>query len=502
MKKSRSTVAGILPGRFHACWLLVCITGFWVASAAGDRLPSEKLQPSARPLTLQNCIDTALSLNRERHVSRLGMEIAEAQHRQAVSAYWPQIGARANYSIMDEDPNFIFPPNTFNVPGMTIMLPNPLTGTPIPIQTPASTMTVPQQNVKLMDRENFVATLGATLPLYTGGKITSVVRQTKAGIRAAGEEIRRSDLQIVHDTTRYYYGAVLARELVEIARDALARMQVTLELTETLYTGGSGRVKKTDWLRNRTVVEWLRSSVAALEANEQMARAALVNSMGLPWDTQIEIAEKKLSYAALQLDLKDLVGDAYRFNPDWGRLDAAIGAAAARIDEAKSGHFPKIGLFGKLTRIVNSYDSGIVTPANKNSWMVGVGLELPLFSGFQTTGEVREASARLAKLKEQQVLLREGIALQVKNHFIRLMSLQTQKEASEAAANSAEENRALHERAYRDELVETKDVIEAQLVESLVKAQFRKVVYDNLEARADLDFTIGKEIAGLACAGR
>ena len=49
-------------------------------------------------------------------------------------------------------------------------------------------------------------------------------------------------------------------------------------------------------------------------------------------------------------------------------------AAEAKIKEAKSGHYPKVGLFGNLVHIQNSYDEGIMTPQNKNSWTIGVGL--------------------------------------------------------------------------------------------------------------------------------
>lgn len=348
-----------------------------------------------------------------------------------------------------------------------------------------------------MDKKNFVASLDATLPLYTGGKISSVVRQAEQGLRAAKEESRRTDLQVVYDTTRYYYGAVLGKELLRIGRESLARMEVTLELTENLYTRGSGKVKKTDYLRNKTMVEGLRSAVSALEANEQLAKAALTNSMGLPWDTHIEVADEKLPYTEIQFELQDLVSDAYRFNPDWARMEAGLAAGEAKIDEARSGHLPKIGLFGSLSRIENSYDKGIVTPENRNSWVIGIGLELPLFDGLRTTNEVREAKARLNKLKEQQILLREGLALQVKHLFIQLRRARAQKVSSESAAISAEENRALNERAYQEELVETQDVIEAQLMESVAKAQYQKTLYDNLEARANLDFVVGKELTEL-----
>lgn len=483
--------------RLLVCWfILVSAILAPVVGAADGKIgqPAAAVTngPSMNALTLQDCIDLALEKNHSRAVSRFSIEIAEAQHRQATSAYWPQVGIKANYTVMDEDPNFIFPGRDISMPQGTALIAQTPFG-----QVPLSNLPIPEQNVKLMDKKNFVSTLNATLPLYTGGQVSAIVRQAEQGMRAAKEEARRTDLQVVYDTTRYYYGSVLARELLLIGRDALARMEVTLELTENLYTKGSGRVKKTDYLRNKTVVAWLRSTVEALEANEQLARAALTNSMGIAWDTPLNVAMKELPFTPVQTELKELVSGAYRFNPDWARLEAGLDAAAAKIDEARSGHFPKIALFGNLTRIVNSYDAGIVTPANKNSWTIGVGMELPIFNGLRTTGEVREASARLQKLKEQQVLLREGIALQVKHIFIQMMSSQKQKVSDETAAAAAEENRALNERAYQEELVETKDVIEAQLIESLMKAQYRKALYDHLEARANLDYVVGKEVSAL-----
>lgn len=448
-------------------------------------------------LTLKDCIEIARGDNHSIGVSRFSIEIAEAQHRQALSGHWPQIGAKAAYSIMDHDPNFIFPARSINMPAGTALLVRTPGG-----DFPLSSLPVPEQNVKLMDKRNFYTTLNANIPLYTGGQVSAIVKQAEQGMKAAKEEARRTDLQITYDVTRYYYGAVLAGHLVQIARDSLARMEVTLELTERLYTQGSGRVKKTDYLRNKTVVEWLRSTFKELEGRERLAKAALTNAMGIPWDTPVEPAEKDIPFTPAKSELKDLVSEAYLFNPDWASLEAGLVAAEAKIKEAGSGHLPKIGLFGSFTHIENPYDGGIVTRENATSWTVGIGIEIPIFNGLRTVNEVREARARLGKLKEQQVLLKEGIALQVKHIFIQMMSAQEQKSSTEAAALSAEENRSLNERAYQEELVETKDVIEAQLIESLMKAQYQKSLYDNIDARANLAYVVGREVTEMINAAR
>ncbi len=441
------------------------------------------------PLTLRQVQQIALENNRWRPVSRLNVEIAEAQLSQALSAYWPQLSAKGSFVRMDEAPNFIFPQTAISVPGFAIPIPG-VGVIPIPPQNVA----VPEQNIKLMDRDTGTASLSLVYPLYTGGLRPAVAKQAGSGVAAAKQEVRRTDLQVVYDVQRYYYGAVLAKRLRRIAADTLARMEVTLELTGNLYKGGSTKVKKTDYLRNKAVVEALRSTVALLKGNEGLALAALTNAAGLDWEAELDVAEVEIPYRPGGANLANLVGTAYAFNPDWKRMEEGVRASEAQVDEKRAGHLPQAALVGNLTHIENSYDKGIVTPDNKDSWSAGIVLEIPLFRGFRTKNEVREARARLERARQQKVLLREGIALQVKDVFLRMARSEEQRNALEEAVKAAEENRDLNERAYQEDLVETKDVIESQLVESFMKANNEAALYDHVEARARLEFVVGKEI--------
>jgi outer membrane protein len=469
--------------------------GWALEYGAGPRAPMPGEMQNARTVTFQQCVDIALEHNRWRPVSQFNVEIAQAQLKQALSTYWPQLGATASYQHMDEPLNFIFPEINFTAPASTMTV-DTMLGT-LPVNVPPQSVTVPAQDIKLMDEQTGAASLNLMYPLYTGGKRSAVVKQAESGLAAARQEARRTDLQVIYDVKRTYYGAVLAKRLCGIAEETLARMEVTLELTEHLYKGGSMQVKKTDYLRNKTVVEGLRATVAFLKGNERLTLAALTNVIGLDWDSEIDVAEAEVPFRPHEADLKRLVGSAYRFNPDWNKLEEGIKAAEAHIDEKTADHFPQIALVGNLTHIENSYDKGIATADNKDSWTAGIVMELLLFKGFRTKQEVKEARARLGKLQGQKVLLREGIALQVKDAFIQMARSQDQKRAMDAAVTASEESRDLNERAYQEELVETKDVIEAQLVESFVKANYEKILYDHIEAQARLDFVVGREIAAV-----
>ena len=444
-------------------------------------------------LTLPECIEIALKKNRRRPASRYAVELAEAQHQQALSAYWPQLSGRASYTVFDQDPNFIFPVSRVQTPAVTGTVATPFG--PAAINVPAQTITVPEQRVKLMEQSTLLLSANLQLPLYTGGLRSSLVKQAERGLEIAKQESRRTDLEIIYDVRRMYYGALLARDLQQVSQDALDRMSVTLELTEKLYQAGSERVKKTDFLRNKTAVEALRSTTAYLHGNAELARAALTNTMGLDWRERIALADEEIPFRPTAAQLDTLVGDTYVFNPDWAKMEEGLKAAEAKITEAFSGHLPKLALTGTFNRFENALHNGLMTPDNKTSWIGGLVMEVPIFDGFRTTNQVREARARLARLKEQEVLLREGLALQVKHALIQMQSAAAQQRANHEAVHAAEENRDLHERAYQEELVETKDVIESQLIESFIRAQHLKSLYDHVEAQAQLDFVVGQEVS-------
>ncbi|GBD94940.1 toluene efflux pump outer membrane protein TtgC precursor [bacterium BMS3Abin05] len=441
---------------------------------------------NVQKLSLAQCIDIALKNNRKHAISELQIKIAQAQHKQALSSFWPQVTAQSSLIRIDKDPVFLYPKETTTYE---------VSGFPSPSFPPMEfTVTIPANYVKQMDKTNLSSSLGIVYPIFTGGMRRALTRQTKGGIEIARQNLRKTDLELILDVKKLYYGAVLAGKIHKIASDALERLEVLLELTENMYKKGSGRVKKTDYLKNKMMVESVRAMVANMKGNEQIVKAALANTLGFDWDTPIELAAKEIPYKPYGFDLKKLVTDSYQFNPDWAKLAAALNVYKAKIKEAKSGYFPKFALTGNLVHVENKYHAGIVSPRNRTLWVVGIGMEFPLFNGFRTRNQVREAKARLEKLEQGKILLRKGIALQVKYYCLQLAQLQEQETALKSAMSASIENRKLNERAYQADMVKTEDVIHSQIFESISKARYEKILYDAVVAQANLDYIVGTQV--------
>jgi outer membrane protein len=481
-------------------WIFMLFIGCGMAAVSIQA--SEKKDISDNVLELVNldqCIEIALKKNQQRRVSALAVEIAKQQYEQAISSYWPKLMINAMGSRLDENPVLILPEDTslYRIDGLTtqdITLPGvgTIPGTTLPPQE--TTLTVPERKVTLMDRDNVVTSMEMTLPVYTGGERSAVIQQSESNIEAARQASRRTDLQIIYDVKRMYYAVILSKRLLKTAENAMFRLKATMELTEQLYKEGAGSVKKTDYLKSKTMMESARAIVAAFQGNLEISKAALINTMGLSWDTDIRFSEIDIPEQPYAANIEELIGNSYQFNPDWKQFKAAIEAAQSKIQQEKAGHMPKVMLSGTLWRIDNHYDYGLVNEQDKDGWKIGLGFQLPIFQGFATSHKVKEAIFGLDKLEGQKILLKEGIALQIKHAFILMNSYYNQSVAMKDALDSAHENRSLNERAYEASLVETKEVIESQILESIMEAHYHHILFKHMETKFQIEKIVGNTI--------
>jgi outer membrane protein TolC len=438
-------------------------------------------------LTVERSLQIALQNHRSLAVSQANVDLAEAQYRQAMAAFGPRLNVETGYQRADEDRTYNFS-GTVQTPSMTL-----------PIGPGGSLVTLPGQplpmdmEVKLFDRDVSRAALNFNYPLYAGGRGEALASAAQRGLQIAREGRRKTELEVARDIRKYYHGAQLAQKMEQLASDTLERFKLLEDLTERLFQNSSLKVKKTDYLRSKTTTAVARTMFQDARYAAALSRDALVNAMGLPAGSEISLAAES-GMPAFDGALDALVADAMRFNPDRQRVALAIEAAEFRIDEARGSQLPVIGIDASTYRIWNDYDGGLFNKDNRSGWTIGIGLKWDVFDGGLARAGVDAARAERMKLDAQRVLLDDALALQIKDGFLRIHRSRTQIEEGEKAQGFAEENRKLHQRAYQHEMVDTKDVIEAQIVESFAAASLYRAQHELRVALADLDYLIGRAV--------
>jgi len=461
---------------FHLLVMIVCWTGLLKPQ---DFQSDDSIKTIL--LSLDDCLNLAYKFNSSLSSANYNLEIAESQLGQTQSANYPTLDADVLGTIMDQDPIFVMEGFELQVPPLSIGQ----------LQLDLPPIAVPNVNQTLMDNKNISASVNLLYPLFTGGKISSLQDQGKVGVEVAKEQIKKTNLQVKFDVSRYYFAAVLSNNLFQIAKEALDRMEATLEITESVYKNGSLKVTKIDYLKNKMFVENLRSILAQVEAKQSLVNAALKKEMGLNWDTEINIQDSQIPYSFNPLDQQNLISEALVSNSDLKMVELGLSYLNYKVDEMKSGHYPTVFVFGKFNQIFNSYDYGMVSKQNKTNFMVGLGIKIPIFQGFLVSNQIDEAETRYKKMLEDKEYYRSGITLKIQDLFFKISNAKNLVQATEDAMNTAIENRELNERAYYGDLVGVEDLIQAQILESLMKANYNKVLFDHIDSILELEYYLG-----------
>ena len=398
-------------------------------------------------------------------------------YNQAISAHYPTLDVSVSASRLDE-------PVTFSMEGNAILYP----GTPFESSAPIA------MEVQTMGRDTVFSQVSTTLPLYTGGKISALVHQAEIAHKIAKEGRLRAKNEVIYDVKRYYYGVILTQQLKKLSQETLTRMSFIRDLTSRLYKGGSMNVKKTDYLRTKLSVNMIEVFNETIIKKETLAKSALIFAMGLSYKDKVTLTQESIKEPRLNENLEAIVQNAYDFNHDYKTLKLAINVHDSKLNEAKSDYLPSLGFRASAQNIYNDYDYGIINEQNKNSWTIGIGLEWSLFNGMRTTNKVEQSRLEKFKLEQQEIILQEGLALQVKQAFIEINSTYKQYEILKKAIETAKENRNLNIRAYQEDMVQTKDVLEAQLFESLTVADYYKSRYEHALARISVNYIVGEVI--------
>jgi outer membrane protein len=445
-------------------------------------------------LSLNDAVRIALQNNIQQRISLQAAAIAESQYQEALSAHWPTINLQASAMRMDEDPTFIYPEKNIPLGNLGAALGAALGPMLPPGLSIPSSINVPQQKVKLMDRDTATATLQMMLPLYTGGKISSVVNQAQLGKEIAQQEYHRSSLQVIRDVKRYYYAVKLTQGLATLAHDSVESLASTRDLTKVMYEAGTGNLNKLDYLKTEMAVNYAKSLETDFVAKEKSATAALIHAMGVPWNSTIKIAADDFPKTSGQQALEGLISQAQQFNPDMGIIKLAVKVADEKITEAKSAYYPQVAFTGNLRHIENDYEGGLVNDDNRNSWTIGVVMNMPIYDFGKTSNHVNTAKLQRNQMGETQLLVEQGLAAQIKNLFINLDAASQQIALSEKTLAFSQDYERLTNQAYQIGASKPEDMIQASIYNAVVEGNYLRAKHDSANTMAEIEYFIGSQI--------
>lgn len=434
-----------------------------------------------KELTLEDCIKLALERNKQKEISQLAIKRSEAQIKQAKSIKYPQIEISSFAFVSDENFTFTQPPLKIQIPPINM-------GT---FSLPFSSIEIPPQKFSVAENKSILSEASLIYPLYTGGKINSVIEQAKLGLSIAKNDLELTESEIKYNVKKAFYSVVMAQKVSNIFNDALIRFETTYKLTESLYNAGSENVNKLDYLKIKMAYETFKGLNETISSNLKTALSALKFFIGIDSNEELTVIPPLNDYDNNLIERyleSELLTE---LNINMQKINNAIKAFEYKVKEAKSDYYPSIALISSYRRLDNHYQYGFFTEENRNILSIGIGMKWSLFNGFRTEGKVEEMKAELSKYQTQKLYLNDALKFQKEKLLSELRAVNNQVESAKAAMETATEYRELQLKAYMNDMGSVSDFIQAQLYESFLSAQYEYTQFNRICTILELEKIFG-----------
>jgi len=328
--------------------------------------PSKK-----QPLTLGGCVRIALDKNPLNRAAKEGVAAAEEAAGEARAPYYPTLGLTSGYSRWQQHaflPSGVVPPSGNDEIGPT---------------------------------NDWSVGLEARFTLFDSGERRAKLRAAIAEQGVAKEDAAKIRQDIALDVHQSFYSLVAAGENLSVAEKNLARTEDHLRLTKTRHEAGA--VPIADVYRAQVEVADSRLELVRAKNLVRIAGGDLNTAMGLPVELSVDIdarAEKIQSPENIALD--QAFDQAVHMRPELKSALQKIAVRGHRVDEARSAFGPTVQALGGY-----GWRDDDFLPEDKD-WLVGLSVELPLFTGFsrkhklsKTMAEMRQAEAETSRLIQQ-----------------------------------------------------------------------------------------------------
>ncbi|MDQ1231361.1 TolC family outer membrane protein [Sphingomonas sp. SORGH_AS_0879] len=228
--------------------------------------------------------------------------------------------------------------------------------------------------------------LSATLPIWTGGRVSSAVRAANGDVAAGGEALRDAEADVLERVVAAYADLLYTQQAVEVARVGIERLDSQVAEARSRY--GLGQATKTDVAQLEAQRASVVSNLVDAEGEAATAAAAYRAVVGRDAGTlEASIAPP----SALPRSLADAREAAETSNPVLLAQQRRVDAATARIDQARAERAPALdlaGSYGRGVQWVGGNATGFDSAAN-----AGLSLRVPLLTGGLVASRVRQAEA-------------------------------------------------------------------------------------------------------------
>lgn len=342
-----------------------------------------------------------------------------------------------------------------------------------------SSISTPMFSRDMGENNNWRIGIQASYPVWAGGRTDALLGIDVEAIRAARHDQTALAATIAHVTRVYYYNALLARQMIDVAQKS--RALSADRLTAAQKNHASGSISRLELRQNTADLADAEAAVVDAGARYDTALVALQNHLDMPTNATLSLVSSLTDeYAALRGT--PLPAETPE-RPEILALKARLAAAGRGVDLAQAGWWPTLALTA-------GYEYGRPFMMTPGEWggnaTLGLELSIPLSELFETGRNVRRAESERERTENALAQAVTRAAADRRDLVVRLAALSRTIEARGASLGHARDVFAASSAAWQNGSLPLLELSARELSWRRIESAWYGAICEYLVARSDL----------------
>lgn len=348
------------------------------------------------------------------------------------------------------------------------------------------------QEVVFGQKQSMTASATLRQQIFDGSYIVGV-QATKTFLEYSQNNKEKTELEVRKSVVEAYGNVLLAQESVQISEKNKATLEKNLYETKRIYENGLGDEESVDQLQ--ITLSSVDNQLKNAKRLELITLQMLNLVLGLPIETPTVLTENLDDLTQRQIDLGLLDSEfTIENNVDYKMAINLNEQRALELKLAKSYALPTLNAFVNYGGNSFSNDFSFLNSGQKwfGSSILGVDLNIPIFSSFKRSAGTQRAKIALDKAKTQFTEAQAQIRLQLESaksdYILAIEQYGTFKENLELAERIEKKNQI----KYAEGLATSFDLRQAQTQLYTSQQEYLQSMVDVINKKTELETILNK----------
>ena len=433
-------------------------------------------------LTLDSCRALALANNKELRISQEKVNAAHYEKKAAFTNYLPKIDLTGGYMrtqkeislLSDEQKQSISNIGTTSGAQLQEQIKQLAASDPVlgsllqPLQGVIPGLTaglngVGQGLVDAFRTDTRNMTVGAATlpqPLFMGGKIIAYNKITKYAERLAESQHATGMQDLILQTDQVYWQIISLVNKKKLAENFLELVQKLDSDVDKMIK--EGVATKADGLSVKVKVNEAEMMLTQVDNGLNLSKMLLCQLCGLPLETDFQLADESMKDLPLPNTYTEAnVSTALSNREELKSLELASEIYRQKVNVVRADFLPSVALTANYLvtnpSLVNGFENKF-----RGMWAAGIVVKIPVFHWGEGIYKVKaaKAEANIARYKLEDI--KEKVELQVTQNSYKVNESTKKLALAEKNMEKAEENLRYANLGFKEGVIPTSNVLEAQ----------------------------------------